>query len=158
MTPAFLPKQTTALSKVNIAANLVMSLVRAFQELYGGPLQSAVTETFGHCREGMDHRNSGVCSLTRSTNRSVKTGDWCITKAKGTGRCLRTHPSTVTAGLLPLGPDPVRLDPPRLETASRPRLRTEPSLASVANPGFLRLARGRDYFQTAPDSQVANSV
>jgi len=40
--------------------------------------------------------------------------------AKGAKRCLRTHPSTVTAGLLPLGPDPVRLDPPRLETAFRP--------------------------------------
>lgn len=44
------------------------------------------------------------------------------TNAMGARRCLRTHPSTVTAGLLPLGPDPVRLDPPRLETAFRPRL------------------------------------
>ena len=41
---------------------------------------------------------------------------------KGAKRCLRTHPSTVTAGLLPLGPDPVRLDPPRLETAFRLRI------------------------------------
>ncbi len=36
-------------------------------------------------------------------------------------RCLRTHPNTVTAGMLPLGSDPVWLGPPRLETASRRR-------------------------------------
>ena len=39
---------------------------------------------------------------------------------QGTRRCLRTHPNTVTAGLLPFGPDPVWLGPPRLETASHP--------------------------------------
>lgn len=56
-------------------------------------------------------------------------------------RCLRTHPSTVTAGLLPLGPDPVRLDPPRLETAFRPRLTRRKTqgriiqwISSIASP------------------------
>ena len=51
--------------------------------------------------------------------------------ATGAKRCLRTHPSTVTAGLLPLGPDPVRLDPPRLETAFRPRLIRRKTLVRI---------------------------
>lgn len=64
---------------------------------------------------------------------------------KGAKRCLRTHPSTVTAGLLPLGPDPVRLDPPRLETAFRPR-----SLRSKT--------QGADYSAQQPPWQASDDA
>jgi hypothetical protein len=41
-------------------------------------------------------------------------GQFC---RQATKRCLRTHPNTDSAGMLPFGPDPVWLGPPRLETA-----------------------------------------
>jgi|GEM_PF-2447515 len=86
--------------------------------------------------EGRNHQ-CGDCKRIRRFN----DGQNRAINAKGAKRCLRTHPSTVTAGLLPLGPDPVRLDPPRLETAFRPRLTRRKTqgriiqwISSIASP------------------------
>ena len=86
--------------------------------------------------EGRNHQ-CGDCKRIRRFN----DGQNRAINAKGAKRCLRTHPSTVTAGLLPLGPDPVRLDPPRLETAFRPRLKRRKTqgriiqwISSIASP------------------------
>jgi len=45
--------------------------------------------------------------------------EWGDCAAREAKRCLRVHPGTETAGLLPFGSDPVRLAPPQLETAFR---------------------------------------